>query len=353
LAYPPGSNANIEEVIELAKIAAQYDGFYSSHLRGTDGDYLAGTVEALQIGEKANLPVHIGHFCGFFGNSEETERGLGMIRAARTRGMDITCDLYPYLAGANPLMAFFPPPIFNRSWNDLVKDFQEPSTRSQLSKETCDSDLGAFWLSKPETLNRIMLFDLYAPSNRAYKGKTLLDIGKLKEMKPVDAALSVLADEGKDMFNTGVICQWMSEADNFSVYREPFHMVGSDGIALAPYGELASFKFHPRAYGTFPRVIAKYVREHAILKLEDAIRKMTSLPANRIGLQDRGRIQEGFWADLVIFDYNHITDRSTYDQPNLYPDGIEYVLINGEVVVKKGEHLGRLPGKILRREHNA
>ena len=348
LAYPPGGNAATEEIVELAKVAAQCGGFYSSHLRGTDGDFLAGAAEALEIGERAKLPVHIGHFCGFFGNFEETQRGLNMIRNARDRGMDVTCDLYPYLAGANPLMAFFPPPLFNRGWSELAKDFQDASTRSKLAEEIRNSELGGFWLTKPETLNRIMLFDLYAPSNKELKGKTLVDIAKLKGMDPLDATLLILSEEGKDMFNTGVICQWMGERDNFAVYKEPFHMVGSDGLSLAPYGDLTSFKFHPRAYGTFPRVIGRYVREQGVLTLEEAVRKMTSFPAKRIGLTDRGQIKEGMWADLVVFDYNHILDRSTYETPNLYPEGIEYVLINGEIVVRKGEHTGKLPGKILR-----
>ena len=291
--HPPGGNAATEEIVELAKVTAEYGGFYSSHLRGTDGDFLAGATEALQIGEKAKLPVHIGHFCGFFGNFEETQRGLNMIRNARDRGMDVTCDLYPYLAGANPLMAFLPPSLFNRRWSELAEDFQNSSTRSQLAKEIRDSELGAFWLTKPETLSRIILFDLYAPPNQAFKGKTLMDIAKLKGMDPLEATLTILSEEGKDMFNTGVICQWMGERDNFAVFKEPYHMVGSDGISLAPYGELTSFKFHPRAYGTFPRVIAKYVRASGVLTLEEAVRKMTSLPAKRVGIPDRGQIKEG------------------------------------------------------------
>ncbi len=350
LAYPPGGNADTEEIIELAKIASHYGGFYSSHLRGTNGDFLSGAEEALTIGKKAQLPVHIGHFCGFFGNFEDTQRGLKMIKDARNQGMDVTCDLYPYLAGANPLMSFFPPNIFNRQWNELVKEFRSVSSRKQLAEEIRKSELGAFWLSKPETLNRIMLFDIYASSNQPFKGKNLTEIGNLKNMDPLDATLSVLADEGKDMFNTGVICQWMGERDNFAVFKEPFHMVGSDGIALAPYGELASFKFHPRAYGTFPRVIARYVRENAVLTLEEAVRKMTSSPARRVGLSDRGQIKQRMWADLVVFNYEHIMDRSTYERPDLYSDGIEYVLVNGEIVVQKGTHTGKLPGKILR--HN-
>ncbi len=350
LAYPPGGNADTGEIVELAKVAAQYGGFYSSHLRGTDGDFLAGAKEALLIGEKAKLPVHIGHFCGFFGNFEETQRGLNMITDARNRGMDVTCDLYPYLAGANPLMAFFPPSIFNRRWSELVEEFRNPPARRKLAKEISSSELGAFWLTKPETLSRIMLFDLYSRSNQTFKGKTLTEIAKLKGMEHVEATLSILADEGKDMFNTGVICQWMGERDNFAVFKEPFHMVGSDGIALAPYGELASFKFHPRAYGTFPRVIARYVRENSVLTLEEAVRKMTSSPATRVGIRDRGQVREGMWADLVVFNYDRIVDRSTYEQPNSYPEGIEYVLINGEIVVQKGEHTGKLPGKVLRHE---
>jgi len=353
LAYPPGGNADTAEVIELAKVAAQCGGFYSSHLRGTDGDVLAGAAEALRIGEKAKIPVHMGHFCGFFGNFEETQRGLDMIRTARDRGLDVTCDLYPYLAGANPLMAFFPPSLFNRRWDALADDFQNSTARRNLAKEICSSAIGGFWLRREETLRRIMLFDLYAPSNQIFKGKSLIDVGKLKGMDPLEAALTVLFEEGRHMFNTGVICEWMGERDNFAVFKQPFHMVGSDGIALAPYGELASFRFHPRAYGTFPRVIGRYVRERNVLTLEEAVRKMTSLPASRVGLRDRGQIKEGMWADIVVFNHNQISDRSTYEQPNLYPEGIEFVMINGEIVFSKGEHTGKLPGKILQHESRA
>jgi N-acyl-D-aspartate/D-glutamate deacylase len=140
----------------------------------------------------------------------------------------------------------------------------------------------------------------------------------------------------------------MDEKDNLAVYKAPFHMVGSDGIALAPYGKLASFKFHPRAYGTFPRVLGRYVRESGVLTLEEAVRKMTSFPAQRLSLKDRGIIREGMWADLVVFNHDRILDKSTYEQPSLYPEGIEYVIMNGEIVIEDGQHTGRLPGKVLR-----
>jgi len=348
LAYPPGSNADTDEVIELAKVAANYGGIYFSHLRGTDGDFLRGAREALEIGEKARLPVHMAHFCGFFGNFEETQRGLSLIRDARNRGLDVTCDLYPYLAGANPLMAFFPPSIFNRTQSTLRSEFQDSNLRSECAKEIHNSELGAFWFNKPETANRIILFDLYAASNQPLKGKSLAEVARLKGMQVVEATLSVLAEEGENMFNTGIICKWMEERDNFAVFREPFHMVGSDGMALAPYGQLASFKFHPRAYGAFPRVLRKYVRENSILTLEGAIQKMTSMPAKRAGLLDRGLLKKGMWADLTIFNYDEIRDTSTYERPNTYPQGIEYVIVNGELVIESGEHTGKLPGRVLR-----
>jgi N-acyl-D-amino-acid deacylase len=348
LAYPPGSNADTNEIIELANVAASFGGIYSSHLRGTDGDFLSGAEEAIRVGQEARLPVHMGHFCGFFGNFEDTQRGLHMIEEARRRGLDVTCDLYPYLAGANPLMAFLPESIFSRDWKDLVEEIHDSEKRKKLTEEIRNSEVGAFWLTRPETLKRIRLFDVAGGRNQEFKGKSLADIAELKKMEPIEAALQVLADEGKDMYTAGVICEWQGEKDNFAVFQQPFHMVGSDGIALAPYGDLAAFKFHPRAYGTFPRVIARYVRERGILTLEEAIRKMTSFPAQRIGIHDRGQIKEGNWADLVIFDYERILDRSTYGQPSLYPEGIEYVIVNGQIVVEKGEHTGHLPGKVLR-----
>jgi len=162
--------------------------------------------------------------------------------------------------------------------------------------------------------------------------------------------LDLLADEGDAMYNLGVICEWMSEKDNYAVFSQRYHMVGSDGIALAPYGELGSFKFHPRAYGTFPRVIAKYVRSDGALKLEEAVHKMTLMPARRAGLSDRGLIRKGMCADIVIFSYERILDKSTYDDPSAYPEGIDYVIVNGQIVVENGKHTSRLPGKVLRHE---
>lgn len=346
LAYPPGAFADDEEIIELSKIVGEYGGIYSSHLRGTDGDVLAGVEEAIQIGEKAGLPVHMGHLCGFFGNFEETERSLRMVRRARSRGMDVTCDLYPYLAGANPLAAFLPQSVFTRDWRDFVKEIQDPTGRAKLADEVRRSSVASFWLTRPETLKAIRLYD--CRENREFKGKSLWEIAQLKRMNPIESVLEVLVDEGSEMYNTGVIVQWMGEKDNLAVFKEPFHMVGSDGIALAPYGELASFKFHPRAYGTFPRVLGRYVREWGVLTLEEAVRKMTSFPAQRLSLKDRGIIREGMWADLAIFNHERILDRSTYEQPNLYPEGMEYVIMNGEIVIENGQHTGRLPGKVLR-----
>ena len=345
LAYPPGAFADTGEIVEVCKVVARYGGIYWSHLRGSDGDFIAGVEEGIRIGKEAQLPVHMAHLCGFFGNSD-TSRALRMIEDARNRGLDVTCDLYPYLAGANPLAAFLPQSIFTRDWRDLVEEIRDPLKRKKLAEEVRRSEVGSFWLTRKETLEGIKLYD--CRKNRTFKGKSLVEIAELKNMDPIESVLEVLADEGQDMYSTGVIARWMDERDNFAVFKKAFHMVGSDGIALAPYGELASFKFHPRAYGTFPRVIGRYVREWGVLTLEEAVQKMTSLPAQRLGLRDRGVIREGMWADVVVFAYERILDRSTYEEPDLYPEGIEYVIINGEIVIEKGEHTGRLPGKVLR-----
>ena len=348
LAYPPGSNADTAEVIELARVAKEYGGIYSSHLRGTDGDLLAGVQEAIEIGRAAKIPVHMGHLCGFFGNSVETQRALNMVAEARADGLDVTCDLYPYLAGANPLIAFLPPSIFSHNSSDLVQLIRKPAEREKLVEEIRHSETGAFWLTRRETLDHIKIFDVVGPGNTRYKAKTLSEIAALKGISPIDSVLELLADEGEAMYNLGVICEWMSEKDNYAVFSRSYHMIGSDGIALAPYGELATFKFHPRAYGTYPRVIAKYVRGDRALSLERAIHKMTLMPAQRAGIIDRGEIREGMHADVVIFDYEHILGKSTYEEPSLYPEGIDYVIVNGQMVIEKGQHTGRLPGRVLR-----
>jgi len=345
LAYPPGAFADTGEVVELCKVVASYGGIYWSHLRGSDGDFLAGVEEAIRIGEEAKLPVHMAHLCGFFGNSD-TRQAIRMIEDARNRGLDVTCDLYPYLAGANPLAAFLPQSVFTRDPTEFVKEIRDPAKRKKLAEEVRRSEVGSFWLTRKETLEGINLYD--CRENRALKGKSLAEIAELKNMDPIESVLEVLADEGSDMYSTGVIAQWMDERDNFAVFKAPFHMVGSDGLALAPYGLLESFKFHPRAYGTFPRFLGRYVREQGIVTLEEAVRKMTSFPAQRLNLKDRGLIKEGMWADLVIFNYDRVIDRSTYEEPDLYPEGVEYVVINGDIVIEKGQHTNQMPGMVLR-----
>jgi N-acyl-D-amino-acid deacylase len=346
LAYPPGSSSTTEEVVELAKVAKAHGGFYYSHLRGTDGDFLMGVEEALRIGSEAGIAVHMAHLCGFFGMNDETQKAIRMIEQARRGGMDVTCDLYPYTMGSSPFMSFFPQSMFEKGDEQLAKEMRDPLTRSQLIKEILDSPVGSFWLSRPETLERIRLYDCRA--HPELKRKNLLEIGREMHMPPLEAGLVLLADEGEGMHSVGLICEWQKPDDNRMVFKTEFHMVGSDGAALAPYGEVGSFKFHPRSYGTFPRVIRNYVREEKVLTLEEAVRKMTSFPARRMGLSDRGFIGAGGWADLVVFDYDEIGARSTFEEPDLYPVGIRYVFVNGESVVEDGEHTGKLPGSVLR-----
>ena len=346
LAYPPGASASTEEVIELARVAKEYGGFYFSHLRGTDGRFLMGVEEALQIGREAKIPVHMAHLCGFFGENDETRKAIHMINEARVKGMDVTCDLYPYTMGSSPFMSFFPQSMFEKGNRQLVQEMRDPSMRARLIKEILDSEVGAFWLSRPETLERIRLYDCIA--HPEFKRKNLLEIGEEMHMPPLDASLLLLADEGEGMHSVGLICEWMKPEDNRMVFKTDFHMVGSDGAALAPYGALGSFKFHPRSYGTFPKVIGNYVREEKVLTLETAVRKMTMLPARRLGLHDRGFIGPGAWADIVIFDYERIRAESSFEEPDLYPQGVNTVLVNGQCVVKDGEHTGKLPGTVLR-----
>ena len=346
LAYPPGASASTEEVVELSKVAKRHGGFYFSHLRGTDGRFLVGVEEALRIGEEAQIPVHMAHLCGFFGENDETRKAIRMINEARSKGMDVTCDLYPYTMGSSPLMSFFPQSMFEKGDQQLVREMRDPNMRAHLIKEILGSEVGSFWLSRTETLERIRLYDCTA--HPELKKKNLLEIGEEMQVSPLDAALALLADEGEGMHSVGVICEWQKPEDNRAVFKTDFHMVGSDGAALAPYGELGSFKFHPRSYGTFPRVIRNYVREEKVLTLENAIRKMTHMPAKRLGLKDRGFIGVGAWADVVIFDYDRIRAESSFEEPDLYPSGVTTVLVNGEYVVRDGENTGNLPGVVLR-----
>lgn len=334
LIYPPGCYARSDELIALARIVAEHDGFYATHMRN-EGDRLVESVtETIAIAEQAGVPVHISHHKATGENNwGKVNISLALIDAANQKGLDVTADQYPYTASSTGLTSMLPNWALEGTLADVLGRLQSQTIRERLRNETRvrPSYFANTWISQCKGCPR-------------YEGMNLEAIAGESGKDPLEAALDLLIQE-KTLVQ--IVSFSMSETDVHTVMRHPGIMVGTDGEAFANVGPMRKGKPHPRAYGTFPRILGKYVRDEKVLSLAAAIRKMTALPARRLGLIDRGRIAEGCWADITVFDADAIRDRATFSDPHQYPSGIDAVLVNGRCVVLEGEHTGRLPGKIL------
>lgn len=348
LIYPPSSYATTEELIEVAKVAGQYGGLYASHIRGEGKEVVQSVDEAITIGEKGGLPVEIFHLKVAYqpGWGKLMSEVGAHIDQARGRGVDVAADMYLYDAGGTGLEAVIPSWAFDGGASKLLERLKDPATRTRLKKEIQTGSPG--WWNIVEASGgweNIVLVNAQNKDNARYEGKTLSQIANEMNKEPADAAFD-LVSQGKG--RVLAIYHMMSEQDVKSALQFPWTSIGSDSGAAVKLGQMDEIGLpHPRAYGNFPRLIARYVRDQKVLSLEQAIRKMTSWPATRYRLADRGLIKEGCWADVVIFDYDKIQDRATYERPLLTPLGIDYVLVNGQVVIDQGKHTGAKPGKVL------
>jgi len=348
LIYPPSSFASTEELIEMAKVVARHGGTYATHMRDEGKDLLTAITEAITIGERAGLPVEIFHLKAAWQpgwGTLMTQAGQ-LIDAARARGVDVAADVYAYMAGGTGLESTIPTWAQEGGRPALIKRLADPDVRARLKREIVTGSPG--WSNLVEASggwDRIVLVNARSEANAKFEGKTLAAIATELAKDPADAAFDLIAQgNGRVM----AIYHMMSEPDVETALRFPWTSIGSDaGAAVTDGGGDPTGLTHPRAYGNFARVIARYVRERGVLTLSEAIRKMTSWPASRMRLEGRGAIREGLWADVVIFDYDTIQDRATYEQPRLSPDGIDYVLVNGQIVIDHGRHTGARPGKVL------
>jgi len=341
LRYVPGSYAETDEVVELLKVVGRYDGFYASHVRdeGDRGTYPAAIAEAIEIGEKAGVPVEISHLKALGKRAwGKVKDALKIIDDSRTKGVDVTCDMYPYNASGTGFMAWIPKWSHEGGFDKFLERLKDPELRRKIVEETGAvlDDRGG---PEKAVLTRY-------PPNREYEGKTLKEISAMKSKDPVDTILDLIVESKGE---TPVVNFNMLDEDVEAVMRHRAVMFGTDGYSLAPYGILGRGKPHPRSYGTYPRVLGRYVQDKRLLTIEEAIRKMSSLPAQKLGLQDRGLIKEGMYADIVVFKPETVKDKATFTDPHQYPDGIEYVMVNGTIVVEKGKHSGVLPGRVLRK----
>jgi N-acyl-D-amino-acid deacylase len=348
LIYPPSSYADTREIVELAKVVAKYGGIYASHIRGEDGPRLVNSVrEAIEIGEKAGVSVEISHHKAHgklaWGKVKTT---LRMIEEARERGVDVTCDVYPYTAASFGMSALLPPEVHEGGVDKILERLRDSDWRRKIREKMLNGLPN--WPSPFISAGWDAIMISYSKRHPEYEGKMIKEICDSLNVDPFEFVFDLLIEEEA---STEVVRFTMREGDVCTVLSHPLSMVGSDASIQATYGVLSKGKPHPRAYGTFPRVIKRYVNEFGILRLEETIRKMTSLPANKLKLFDRGIIRTGMCADIVIFNPSIISDEATYAEPHRYPKGIEYVIVNGKIVIEHGEHTKALPGKVLRLIH--
>ncbi len=347
LQYPPAPYAKTEELIALASEASKYGGSYATHMRSESDDVLSALDEAIRIGREARLPVEIWHIkvAGKrnFGRMPEV---IAKIDSARKAGVDIAADTYAYTAWFNSLSAMVPPWAHDGGTDKLIQRMKDPAARKKIRH---DMETQASWennawqeISNPDA---ILIGAVQNPELLPLQGKTLGAIAREKRADPLDALLDLLI---ADRAFTSVAVFGMDERDVTLALQQPWVSINNDSEGTAPDGILGQEHPHPRAYGTFPRILRKYVREEKRLSLEDAIRKFSSLPAQRMHIADRGVLKAGMWADVVIFDPDSVKDRATFEKPNQLSEGMRWVLVNGVPVIAEGKATGALPGKVLR-----
>jgi len=346
LEYAPAPYAKTDELIALATEAGKAGGIYATHMRNESDSVLDAVDEALRIGREAHIPVEIWHIkVAGKNNWGRMPEIVGKISAERARGADVTADTYAYTAWYNDFSAFIPPWAHDGGTAKLVERLKDPAARERIKKDMLASsrDWDNEWQEIPGPKS-IMIGAVANPKLLPLQGKRLSEVAKLWNKDPIDALFDFLIADP----TTGVAVFGMSQPDVTLALQQPWVSLDNDSEGTSPEGILGQAHPHPRAYGTFPRVLSKYVRQEKVLALEDAIRKFTALPAQRMRLTDRGVIKQGMWADVVIFDPATVHDRATFDNPNQLSEGMEYVLVNGVPVIDGGEMTGKLPGKVLR-----
>ncbi|MGA2188324.1 MAG: D-aminoacylase [Steroidobacteraceae bacterium] len=347
LEYAPAPYASTEELIALASTAAQFGGIYATHMRSEQEAIMAAIDETIRIGREAHVPVEIWHLkaggVANFGLMPEIVARIGRARAA---GVDIAADTYAYTAWYNDLSAFIPPWAHEGGNAKLIDRLRDPAVRARLKRElaTPAHDWDNEWQSVPGP-EAILITTVLNPKLLGLQGRNLAEIAKERSTDPMDTLFDILVEDGAQ---TSVAVFAMSESDVALAAIQPWVSFCNDSEGTAPDGVLGSEFPHPRAYGTFPRVLRKYVREERRMPLEEAIRKFTSLPASRLRLADRGVLKVGLWADIVVFDPEQITDKATFSAPKQLSVGMQWVLINGVPVIADGAATNELPGKVLR-----
>ena len=347
LLQPPSSFATSAQLIELAKAARQHGGIYSSHIRDEGEGVFRAIEEALQVGKGAGIPVDIIHMKiahrQLWGRAGEI---IAMVQKARDEGHDIRANVYPYTAGQNNLSSIVPPWAHDGGREKMLERLKDPSARTRMRGEVMNGLPNWYnhYLATGDGWSGMILVSLRHPRNAPFQGKRMSELIQARGGHPADVLFDVLLEENGSV---PTVFFHHSEADMQLIMKQPWTSIGSDGSAVNPDGPTGRSHPHPRYYGTFPRVLGRYARELKVVSLPEAVKKMTSMNADKIGIKDRGRLKEGLAADVTIFDPARVVDRATFEKPHQFPVGIEYVIVNGQVTVDKGQHTGALAGQVV------
>lgn len=347
LQYVPARFARTDEIVELAKVAHQYGGIYITHQRSEANAIDDSMKEVFEIARRANIPAEIWHFkTAYQKNWGRMPEMLRRVAAARRQGLKITADVYPYVAGSTSLSACLPPWALEGGTDRMIARLKDPQTRARLKKEiTTDSKVWENIYLGSGGPSGILIANVVNRDLDSSQGKRLSEVAVEQNKDPLDALFDfIIADRGQ----TGAIFFMMKESDMQAALKSPFVSICTDNGARATDGPLAGSKSHPRGWGTYPRILGRYVRDQHLMSLELAIHKMTGLPAGNLSLKSRGLIREGYFADITIFDPKTVIDRATFEEPNQYPVGINFVIVNGEIEVDNGQRTPALAGRVLR-----
>lgn len=346
LIYAPATYAETEELIELAKVAARYGGIYTAHMRSEGNQFIESIDETLRIAREAKLPVKIHHLkAGGQPNWPKMDIAIGKIEALRKEGISVTADMYTYVAGATGLDASMPTWVQAGGYDKWAERLKDPEIRARVKAEMATNaqdweNLGYF--AGPEG----MIFIGFKNKDlKKYTGKTLAEVAAIRGQGPLDTMIDLVIEDGS---RVGTVYFLMSEENLKKQIRQPWVMFGSDAQAPAAEGKVLEGSAHPRTYGNVARLLGKYVRDEQVIPMQEAIRRLTLLPAQTLNIRERGRLAPGYFADIAIFDPEKIQDHATFDDPHHYATGVVHVLVNGVPVVADGKHTGATPGRAVR-----
>ena len=346
LIYAPAFYSSTEELIELCKVASDYGGMYISHMRSESNRLLQALDELIQIAEEANIPAEVYHLkAGGKKNHYKMDLAIAKMDSARAAGLYITADMYNYTAGATGLDASMPPWVQEGGYDKWAERLQDPEIRTQVKAEMQEDTDDWENLGLLAGYDNVLFSGFRNTDLRQYIGKTLTEVAEMRGISPEETAMDLVVEDGS---RVDVVYFLMSEENVKKQIRVPYVSFDSDAGSIAPEGDFLKYNPHPRAYGNFARLLGKYVRDEKVIPLHEAIYRLSGLPATNLKIRHRGFLKEGYYADVVVFDPATIQDHATFEKPHQYSTGVYHVFVNGEQVLKDGEHTGATPGRVVR-----